>query len=103
MKILKFGGTSVGSIENIKRIIEIVRKEKEQGEEVVLVCSFACVPTTRLAHRVCCLSAYVPRQHASQVEVVFVCSSACAPTTRLTTRGCLLLLFCLCPDKKVNT
>lgn len=39
MKVLKFGGTSVGSIENIKRIIEIVRKEREQGEEVVLVCS----------------------------------------------------------------
>lgn len=39
MKVLKFGGTSVGSIENIKRIIEIVRKENEQGEEVVLVCS----------------------------------------------------------------
>lgn len=39
MKVLKFGGTSVGSIENIKRIIEIVRKEKEQNEEVVLVCS----------------------------------------------------------------
>jgi len=39
MKVLKFGGTSVGSIENIKRIIEIVRKEKEQNEDVVLVCS----------------------------------------------------------------
>ena len=39
MKVLKFGGTSVGSNENIKRIIGIVRKEKEQGEEVVLVCS----------------------------------------------------------------
>jgi len=39
MKVLKFGGTSVGSNENINRIINIVRKEKEQGEEVVLVCS----------------------------------------------------------------
>lgn len=39
MKILKFGGSSVGSIDNIKRIIEIVRHKKEQGEEVVLVCS----------------------------------------------------------------
>ncbi|MFN8260174.1 MAG: bifunctional aspartate kinase/homoserine dehydrogenase I [Chitinophagales bacterium] len=39
MKVLKFGGTSVGSNENIKRIIGIVRKEKEQGEDVVLVCS----------------------------------------------------------------
>ncbi|MDB5226794.1 MAG: bifunctional aspartate kinase/homoserine dehydrogenase [Bacteroidota bacterium] len=39
MKVLKFGGTSVGSIENIKRIIEIVRKEKEEDEDIVLVCS----------------------------------------------------------------
>jgi aspartokinase/homoserine dehydrogenase 1 len=39
MKVLKFGGTSVGSIENIRRIIEIVRREKEQQEDVVLVCS----------------------------------------------------------------
>jgi len=39
MKVLKFGGSSVGSVENINRIIGIVRKEKEQGEDVVLVCS----------------------------------------------------------------
>ncbi len=39
MKVLKFGGSSVGSIENIHRIIGIVRSEIEQGNEVVLVCS----------------------------------------------------------------
>ncbi len=39
MKILKFGGSSVGSHENVRRIIEIVRDKKAQGEEVVLVCS----------------------------------------------------------------
>jgi aspartokinase/homoserine dehydrogenase 1 len=39
MKVLKFGGSSVGSVENIQRIIGIVQKEKEQGEDVVLVCS----------------------------------------------------------------
>lgn len=39
MKILKFGGSSVGSHVNVRRIIEIVRSKKEQGEEVVLVCS----------------------------------------------------------------
>lgn len=39
MKILKFGGTSVGSNQNILRIIDIVRKEKEQDNEVVIVCS----------------------------------------------------------------
>ncbi len=39
MKVLKFGGTSVGSIDNISRIIEIVKKEKKKGEDVLLVCS----------------------------------------------------------------
>ena len=39
MKVLKFGGSSVGSVENIQRIIGIVQKEKDQGEDVVLVCS----------------------------------------------------------------
>ncbi|MEN9449341.1 MAG: hypothetical protein RJA25_2631 [Bacteroidota bacterium] len=39
MKVFKFGGSSVGSKENIKRIIEIIRKEKENNSEVVLVCS----------------------------------------------------------------
>ncbi|MFN8268516.1 MAG: bifunctional aspartate kinase/homoserine dehydrogenase I [Chitinophagales bacterium] len=39
MKVFKFGGSSVGSVENINRIIGIIRKEKENGEEVALVCS----------------------------------------------------------------
>lgn len=39
MKVFKFGGSSVGSNDNIRRIIEIIRKEKDSGEEVVLVCS----------------------------------------------------------------
>ena len=39
MKVLKFGGSSVGSTDNIKRIIEIVRAELDKNEEVVLVCS----------------------------------------------------------------
>ena len=39
MKILKFGGSSVGSVENIKRIIDIVKNEKKQGNDVILVCS----------------------------------------------------------------
>lgn len=39
MKVLKFGGTSVGSIDNIRRIIEIVASEKKAGNNVLLVCS----------------------------------------------------------------
>ena len=39
LKILKFGGSSVGSHESIRRIIDIVQQKREQGENVVLVCS----------------------------------------------------------------
>jgi len=39
MKILKFGGTSVGSVQTIRMIIDIIRKEKENHEDLVLVCS----------------------------------------------------------------
>ncbi len=39
MKVLKFGGTSVGTAESIKTIVEIVRGEKEQGLNIALVCS----------------------------------------------------------------
>jgi len=39
MKILKFGGTSVGSIESIRAVIEIVKKERAQETPVLLVVS----------------------------------------------------------------
>lgn len=39
MKILKFGGTSVGSVESISSLIEIVRSENESGSIPVIVLS----------------------------------------------------------------
>jgi aspartokinase/homoserine dehydrogenase 1 len=39
MKILKFGGTSVGSVEALSRLLTIINKHKQQGEEVAIVCS----------------------------------------------------------------
>lgn len=39
MKVLKFGGTSVGSVENIKNIVQIVGDNVRHGEQVVLVFS----------------------------------------------------------------
>lgn len=37
MQVLKFGGTSVGSADNIKKVIEIVRKALEKDRTVVVV------------------------------------------------------------------
>lgn len=39
MLVMKFGGSSVSTPENIKRVIEIVRKKKDEFQTVVVVCS----------------------------------------------------------------
>lgn len=39
MKVMKFGGTSVGSPENIKRVVEIVARSKRDDGQIVVVCS----------------------------------------------------------------
>lgn len=39
MKILKFGGTSVGSVQSIKALIEIVRQQAAQNDRVAIVTS----------------------------------------------------------------
>jgi len=37
--VMKFGGTSVGSVAALQQVVNVVRKEKEQGNEVVVVVS----------------------------------------------------------------
>lgn len=52
MKILKFGGTSVGSVDSIRAVLEIVRKSHDSGEQPVIVLSAMAGVTnllTRLA------------------------------------------------------
>ncbi len=39
MKILKFGGTSVGSTDAIRTLIHIVKKETDSGQKIGIVCS----------------------------------------------------------------
>ena len=36
-KVLKFGGTSVGSIKRIMHAAKIIKKELEQGNEIIVV------------------------------------------------------------------
>jgi len=43
MKVLKFGGTSVGSSENINKIIEIISKNEHNEVQVVVVSAFSKV------------------------------------------------------------
>ncbi len=39
MKVLKFGGTSVGSVENLNKVITILKSLKNDGEALLVVCS----------------------------------------------------------------
>ena len=38
-KVLKFGGTSVGSIERIQHVAKIIKKEHDSGNHIVVVVS----------------------------------------------------------------
>ena len=37
--VLKFGGTSIGSIERIKKIASIIKKRHNEGNEIIVVVS----------------------------------------------------------------
>ena len=47
-KVLKFGGTSVGSIERILHAAKIVKKETELGNKVIVVVSAMSGKTNEL-------------------------------------------------------
>ncbi|MGE4498560.1 MAG: aspartate kinase [Deferribacterales bacterium] len=46
--VMKFGGTSVGSIERIKNVAKIIAKKKDQGHDVVVTSSAMAGETDRL-------------------------------------------------------
>ena len=37
--VLKFGGTSVGTIEKIKKVANIIKKRQNEGNEIIVVVS----------------------------------------------------------------
>ncbi len=47
-KVLKFGGTSVGSIERIQRVAKIVQKEHDNGNKIIVVVSAMAGKTNEL-------------------------------------------------------
>lgn len=46
--VMKFGGTSVGSLERIRNVAEIIAKKKDEGHDVVVTCSAMAGETDRL-------------------------------------------------------
>ena len=47
-KVLKFGGTSVGSIERIQHVAKIIKKEHDTGSQVIVVVSAMAGKTNEL-------------------------------------------------------
>ncbi len=47
-KVLKFGGTSVGSIERIKHVANIIKKERKDGNQIIAVVSAMSGKTNEL-------------------------------------------------------
>jgi len=49
--VLKFGGTSVGNIENIKKVANIIKKRHEQNNEIIVIVSAMSGITNDLAKK----------------------------------------------------
>ena len=47
-KVLKFGGTSVGSIERIQHVANIIRQEKDKGHQIIAIVSAMAGTTNEL-------------------------------------------------------
>ena len=47
-KVLKFGGTSVGTITRIQHVANIIRKEKDDGHQIIVVVSAMAGKTNEL-------------------------------------------------------
>ena len=50
-KVLKFGGTSVGTIERILHVAKIIKKEHESGNQIIAVVSAMSGKTNELLHQ----------------------------------------------------
>ena len=50
--ILKFGGTSVGTIEKIKKVANIIKKRFSEGNEIIVVVSAMSGVTGRIKRKI---------------------------------------------------
>src|ERR1700760_4087955 len=65
--VMKFGGTSMAGIERIRHVAELVRREAESGNQVLVVVSAMAGETDRLVQL--CREA-APLHNASEYDVV---------------------------------
>ena len=67
--VLKFGGTSVGSIAKIKNVANIVKQKREEGNEVIVVVSAMSGVTNDL----------ISKSNCNPTEIKAITSSAIGP------------------------
>ena len=68
--VQKFGGTSVGSIDAIKRVVRIVSKEKELGNQVVVIVSAMAKETDALVNKARALSDLQSLEEKAEYDVI---------------------------------
>ncbi|VAY86519.1 Aspartokinase [hydrothermal vent metagenome] len=56
LRVLKFGGTSVGSLDKIKNVVQIIKKFKNLGDDIVAVVSAMGGETNKLIEYACTFS-----------------------------------------------
>ncbi len=62
--VMKFGGTSVGSVERIKKVAKRIAKRKDEGHDIVVTCSAMGGETDRLINLLTEISPkYDPREY----------------------------------------
>ena len=65
-KVLKFGGTSVGSIKRIQHVAKIVEKEQSKGTQVIIVVSAMAGKTNELMK----LSSQISKDFKKELDVL---------------------------------
>ena len=48
LRVLKFGGTSVGTLERIQNVAEIIKKFRNEGDDIIAVVSAMSGETNKL-------------------------------------------------------
>ena len=74
-KVLKFGGTSVGTTERIQHVANIIKKEHSKGNEIIVVVSAMAGKTNELISHSRSISKMTPFPSACKVHSISSSSS----------------------------
>ncbi len=68
--VQKFGGTSVGTLDRIKRVVEIIKNEKEKGNHVIIVVSAMAGVTDNLVSNAFSLSKIKTKEELAEYDSI---------------------------------